>query len=327
MSQKHRPLVIEIKPTDPAPHPADAPVINDDLSTVAQRPYAKTGGRIWTWLATLLASLFFTYMSIQLWDFAWAIMARNDSVGWIFLGLLGTTFTVMVIAIAAEILAIVRLKTMDRLSSDAQNARLSNDPKQAQKVQDALIVLYADRPELHSDINDLRRQSQDQFDAFALLDVTETKLLGPLDLQARVEIEKAARQVATITALLPLAMADVIVALATNVRMIRRIAEIYGGRGGMIASWRLLRAVMSHLVATGAVAVGDDWLGSIFGGSLLAKLSRRFGEGMINAALTARVGRAAIDVCRPMPFHVHNKPRVSSILQRALTGVFDKEPS
>ena len=49
--------------------------------------------------------------------------------------------------------------------------------------------------------------------------------------------------VATATALAPLALADVLVALATNVRMIRSIAQIYGGRAGRLGSWRRLRAV------------------------------------------------------------------------------------
>ena len=41
------------------------------------------------------------------------------------------------------------------------------------------------------------------------------------------EIEAAARQVATITALVPLAFADVAAALTANTRMIRAIAEVY----------------------------------------------------------------------------------------------------
>ena len=106
--------------------------------------------------------------------------------------------------------------------------------------------------------------------------------------------------------------------------MIRRIAEIYGGRSGTLGSWRLLRAVMTHLVATGAVAMGDDMLGSVLGGNLLARLSRRFGEGVVNGALTARVGLAAMEVCRPMPFSDGRRPRVTSIIQTALTGLFAK---
>ncbi|WP_373050553.1 DUF697 domain-containing protein, partial [Thalassovita aquimarina] len=83
-------------------------------------------------------------------------------------------------------------------------------------------------------------------------------------------------------------------------------------------------AVMAHLVATGAVAVGDDMLGSLAGGGLMSKLSRRFGEGVVNGALTARVGVAAMEVCRPLPFARKRRPSVSALVSRALTGLFSK---
>ena len=122
--------------------------------------------------------------------------------------------------------------------------------------------------------------------------------------------------------IVPLAFADVAVALFANLRMLRRIAEIYGGRAGTFGSWRLMRRVMAHLVATGAVAVGDDLIHSVAGGGLLTKLSRRFGEGVINGALTARVGVAAMEVCRPMPFHTLPRPRVTALVSRGLAGLF-----
>jgi len=135
-------------------------------------------------------------------------------------------------------------------------------------------------------------------------------------------VESAARQVATVTALVPLALADVAAAFAANLRMIRRIAEIYGGRSGTIGAWRLTRAVLTHLVATGAVAVGDDMIHSIAGGGLVGRLSRRFGEGVVNGALTARVGVAALEVCRPLPFVRTERPSVSALVRRALSGLF-----
>ncbi len=104
--------------------------------------------------------------------------------------------------------------------------------------------------------------------------------------------------------------------------MIRRIAEIYGGRSGTLGAWRLTRAVLTHLVATGAVAVGDDLIHSVAGGSLLSQVSRRFGEGIVNGALTARVGVAALEVCRPLPFVGTRRPSVSRIVRRSLTGLF-----
>jgi len=112
--------------------------------------------------------------------------------------------------------------------------------------------------------------------------------------------------------------------LVANLRMVRRIAVIYGGRGGFFGSWRLLRTVMLHLVATGAVSVGDDLIHSVVGAGLIGKISRRFGEGVINGALTARVGVAAMDVCRPMPFQMLDKPKVTALVHRSLTGLFSK---
>jgi len=127
-----------------------------------------------------------------------------------------------------------------------------------------------------------------------------------------------------VTALVPLALADVAAALTSNLRMIRRIAEVYGGRSGFFGSWRLTRAVLSHLVATGAVAVGDDMLEPILGGGILGKLSRRFGEGIVNGALTARVGVAAMEVCRPLPFGASARPKVRKIITNSLGSLFGK---
>ena len=58
------------------------------------------------------------------------------------------------------------------------------------------------------------------------------------------------------------------------------------------------------------------------GGGVLSKVSRRFGEGVINGALTARVGVAAIEVCRPLLFATVKRPSVTALVKRSLTGLF-----
>jgi malonate-semialdehyde dehydrogenase (acetylating)/methylmalonate-semialdehyde dehydrogenase len=74
-----------------------------------------------------------------------------------------------------------------------------------------------------------------------------------------------------------------------------------------------------------AVAVGDDMISSVAGGNMLSKVSRRFGEGVVNGALTARVGVAAIEVCRPLPFLRASRPSVTGMVKRALTGLFTRK--
>jgi len=223
-----------------------------------------------------------------------------------------------------ELAAFSRLARLDGLHHDVGEALAQNDLKSARAVTDRLVGLYQGREDTRWGRDRLAELRGDQLDAQALLALTEAELLGPLDIAASREVEAAARQVATVTALVPLALADVVAAMTSNLRMIRRVAEVYGGRSGFFGSWRLTRVVLSHLVATGAVAVGDDMLEPILGGTMLAKLSRRFGEGLVNGALTARVGVAAMEVCRPMPFSEARRPKVRSIIKRALSGLFSK---
>ncbi len=269
-----------------------------------------------------LGGLVAMVLSLAIWDFVTGLFARNWLLGQVALGLTVICGFALVVWILREAAAIIRLGRIDKLQARAADPLALTERTAALKISTQVLTLYASRDDLRLPAETLRTQQSDILDADALLAQTESALMAPLDAQARREIEAAARQVAAATALVPLALADVVVALVSNVRMIRRIATIYAGRSGLLGSWRLLRAVASHLVATGAVAVGDDMISSVAGGGALSKISRRFGEGVINGALTARVGIAAIEVCRPMPFRALKKPRVTSLIKRALTGLF-----
>ena len=147
-------------------------------------------------------------------------------------------------------------------------------------------------------------------------------MLAPLDAAARREVEAAARQVATVTALVPLALADVAAALTANVRMIRRIAEIYGGRSGTLGSWRLTRAVITRTSWPPAPWRWATTCSSRCRAAASWPSSRAASaKGVVNGALTARVGIAAMEVCRPLPFHAVRRPSVRGIIRTALAGL------
>jgi putative membrane protein len=324
------PVLIEDAPGAIAPSPAEAPPVldlaEDAPSGQAMRTMAALAGRrpsaLARWFWRLLVALVGFFGSLALWNMVTGLLASQPLLGLVASVLVGA-FVLVLLAIALkEWAALARLQRLDGVHKAAEAARAEGDLAAARKVVDRLLALYADRPELEWGRGRLAQRRGDSFDADGLFDLAEAELLAPLDAAARLEVEAAARQVATVTALVPLALADVFAALTSNLRMIRRIAEIYGGRGGTLGSWRLTRTVLAHLVATGAVAVGDDLIGSVAGGGLLSKVSRRFGEGIVNGALTARVGVAAIEVCRPLPFHRERRPSVSGLVSRALTGLF-----
>jgi putative membrane protein len=217
--------------------------------------------------------------------------------------------------------AYLRLVRLDDLRLAAEAARQKADLPAARRVVQAITRLYGARADTAWGRARLAEREAEVMDADALLGLAEREVLQTLDAEARLVVEAAARQVATVTALVPLALADVAAAGFANLRMIRRIAEIYGGRSGSFGSLRLLRRVFASLIAAGALALTDDMIGSVAGGGVLSKLSRRFGEGVVNGALTARVGLAAMELCRPMPFVALERPAVSSLVSRALAGL------
>ena len=317
----------------PLPSVADAPPVPDveeiaprgQAMQVAARLAARKPSRLVRWFWALAGALVAAFVSLAAWQIVTDLLARYPVLGMALTALIVAFLLVLALISLRELAAFGRLGRLDGLRHGANEAILHGDLAAARDVTDRLVRFYASRDDTRWGRDRLAELRGDQLDAHALLGLAEAELLGPLDEAARREVEAAARQVAAVTALVPLALADVAAALTSNLRMIRRIAEIYGGRSGFFGSWRLTRAVLSHLVATGAVAVGDDMLEPILGGSLLAKLSRRFGEGLVNGALTARVGVAAMEVCRPMPFSAGRRPGVRSIVQRSLTGLFDKQ--
>lgn len=328
MPDRDGPVLIELD--DSGPSPADVPAVTggDQPSGQAMATMAalasRRPSRLSAWFWRLLGAVVVFFASVAAWGFVTDLIARNEILGWVATGLLGLFLLVCLAILVREWAALARLARIEHLHVEAMRVSGANDLEGARKLADRLTSLYAGREETRWGRDRLAERKAEAFDADTVLALAEDTLLVPLDAEARREVEAAARQVAMVTALVPLAFADVAAALTANMRMIRRIAEIYGGRSGALGSWRLVRAVMTHLVATGAVAVGDDLLGSVGGGHVLAKLSRRFGEGLVNGALTARVGVAAMEVCRPLPFAPGKRPRVTGLVRRALTGLFDK---
>ena len=324
------PVLIEIDapgaetPATAPPVPDPDPVLPEPRAMqLAATLAARKPSRLARWFWGLAGALVSFLASVAAWQFVTGLLASQPLLGIIATALILAFVAVLLVIALRELAAFARLRRVDTLHAASEEAAARDDLPAAREVVTKLKRLYRDRDEMRWGLDRLAEREAEQFDAHALLGLAEAELIVPLDAVARREIEAAARQVATVTAIVPLALADVATALTANIRMIRRIAEIYGGRAGALGSLRLTRAVLTHLVATGAVAVGDDLIGSVAGGHLLSKLSRRFGEGIVNGALTARVGVAAMEVCRPLPFSRGRRPSVTGIVKRALTGLFD----
>jgi putative membrane protein len=324
------PVMFDLEDDAPSVDPSSVPPVPDmqpvvptgaamqTIAVLAARKPSLLGRIFWGALVALVGAV----VSVAAWDFAIGLITRNAVLGYGVAALGGIVVLTLLVVILRELAAFSRLNRLDGVQIQARAALADQDLISAKTVADRIERLYRNREDLNWGMTRFKDRRGDMFDADAVLGLAEQEVLAPIDRAAEQQIQAAARQVATVTAIVPLAFADVFTALTANVRMIRQIAELYGGRSGVMGGWRLTRAVMTHLVATGAVAVGDDLIGSVAGGSLLSKLSRRFGEGIVNGALTARVGVAAMEVCRPLPFTQNRKPSVTGLVSKALSGLF-----
>ena len=143
-----------------------------------------------------------------------------------------------------------------------------------------------------------------------------------LDRQARAEIGRNAAEATLAIAVSPLALVDMAFIAWRNLRMINRIAAVYGIQLGYFSRIRLFRLVLLNIAFAGASElvreVGMDWLSQ----DLAARLSARAAQGIGAGLLTARLGIKAMELCRPLPW-LNDRPQLSDF-RRDLLNQFKK---
>ncbi|MCU0904016.1 MAG: TIGR01620 family protein, partial [Tabrizicola sp.] len=268
MSRPPKPLLEEMEePVDPSSAPPVPDVLPEGQAMQAVAALSQKRGSALTRFAVWAFGALFSFaLAVAAYDFVEGLLARNVVLGWVAFGLVVVAVAAGLVLALREWGAFLRLGRLDALRTRAEEARAAADIKEARRVVSGLVSLYGARGDTAWGRARLAEREGEVMDADALLALAERELLTTLDAEARLVIEGAARQVATVTALVPLALADVATAAVANLRMIRQIAEIYGGRSGSFGSLKLLRRVFGSLVAAGALALTDDMIGSVAGG-------------------------------------------------------------
>jgi putative membrane protein len=289
---------------EPIPAAATAPIDEAELEVeAAQRSGLIARSRftlarlVWTGLGGLVS------LALGLWatNLIEELFARAQSLGDIGL-IFGFVFLVGLIGVAArEMIAVAR------------QTRIAEMHVAARRLVGRLVALYRNRPETARGRAQVEDATRAIIDGRDLIDIAERALLRPLDERAEGEIAAAAKRVSLVTAISPRAILDVVFVVAQIVRLVRRIAEIYGGRPGLLGLIKLARSIGAHIAVTGGMAVGDSLLQQLVGHGIASRISARMGEGVLNGLLTARVGLSALAVCRPMPFSVDKAPGVSDV--------------
>ncbi|WP_027489170.1 YcjF family protein [Allorhizobium undicola] len=300
---------IELTPESQDPFMAEADA--DREAALALPPRKKPRFSFGKLAATAFGALLSLAIGLWIDDLIRDLFSRADWLGYTAIGIVIIGLVALAAVVGREIAGIYRLNAVQALKEKASGLIVQGTAPQARQVISELLSLTAHRPETARGRETLKQAESDVIDAPHLLDLAERELLGPLDAKARGLIVNASKRVSVVTAVSPRALVDLAYVLFEVVRLVRAMAELYGGRPGSVGMIRLLRDVFAHLAVTGSIAIGDGLAQQVLGHGLASRLSARLGEGVINGLMTARIGIAAMDLCRPLAFHALKRPGIS----------------
>jgi putative membrane protein len=298
-----------------APRPQDKALDGEAAVAVAERRgiLRRSFGSLAGLAATALGGL--VSLAIGLWiaQLLEALFVRWAALGWIGAVLAALLALALLALLGREIYGVMRQRRIAQLHLRFAAAREADSQPQAREAVAALADLYAARPETAAARRRVSDYSRQIIDGRDLIDIAERDLVRDLDQAVTREIALTAKRVSLVTALSPRAFIGVFFVLAAVIRLMRRIAEIYGGRPGLLGFIKLARSVGAHLAITGGMAAGDSLIQQLVGHGIAARISARLGEGVLNGLLTARVGLSAMAVCRPMPFAAAAQPSLREV--------------
>jgi len=139
-------------------------------------------------------------------------------------------------------------------------------------------------------------------------------VLSKVDEKALNEIAKFSTEAVVLVALSPVAIIDMLIMLSRNLRMINKIAGLYGLKLGYWSRIKLIKQVFINMAYAGASEIIADFGSDMLGAELLGKLSSRFAQGLGAGMLTARLGIQTVQLCRPIPFD--EKPKLTQIRRK-----------
>jgi len=253
---------------------------------------------VWLWIDRLIRDLF----------------EQAGWLGWAAFGLAIVAALSLFVILVREFLALRRLASVEKMRAEAEDILASNNERNARALVRELAAFLSPRPETAAGRRTLAELEGEIIDGADLVRLAESELMAPLDRRAHELVLDAAKRVSVVTAVSPRALVDIGYVLFEASRLIRRLAELYGTRPGALGFFRLARDVLAHLAVTGSIAIGDGIVQQLIGHGLAAKLSAKLGEGVVNGMMTVRIGIAAMETVRPLPYAARRRPRIGDFV-------------
>ena len=294
------------------------PDADHDKLPVVAAPAPKRRFRWGALLWSALGGLFTLAVGLAVSKLIEDLYARSLALGWFGVALAAAAALALLVIVAREVRGLMKLSAIEHIRNKAIAAIASDKRAEGVAVAQDLLQLTRNAPALAHARKIVTNHIDDIIDGADMVRLTERNLLAPLDQEAKWLVSSAAKRVSIVTAISPRALVDMLFVFGTAVVLMRRLAYLYGARPGTLGMIRLFKLCITHLTVTGGMALGDSLVQQVLGHGIAAKLSARLGEGVLNGLLTARLGLAAIEVVRPLPFNALPQPALGDVAAELL---------
>ncbi len=306
---------------------------NDDfVAAVDAEPAKLRTPNAWWWRLAGVTLLAIVLLSV--WQ--WTLMLQQSWQHSVLQGGLLSMITAAVLVLLSGVLW-RELKLWRRLARNrqwqhsAQRIRHSVQYGEAEPLCRQVAASLPDTPAIAAAVQHWQHALQPQHSDEEQLQLFEHVVLSELDKQAQQLVYRAATDTSLAVAISPFALADMLLVLWRSSRLLRELAQLYGGAIGQLRSLVLLKRLLAALLWAGGSELALDMASDVIGSELTAKLSARAGQGVIAGLLVARLGNLAQQQLRPLPAgktaKVSIKALSSALLQRFNGAVQTKADS
>ncbi|MFC0339024.1 putative membrane protein [Kushneria avicenniae] len=316
------PLEQRFVPVDPAPgaryqldsvhHPLEDEAPPEQIDSALDHALARPRKRRWGLLSVLAGTLLMGgVQAVDTFQNAW-FGGDWVSGAWSVLGL--GVVTLAGTSLTRELVRLKRLRRHARLREDI-DAHILDPGIDGEHMQKQCDRLRTQMGLGHRDPHwqDFLRARQDHHDARETRDLFSHYVLAPRDASARRLITRMSSETALLVAVSPVTLIDMGLMAWRNLRMIDRLAALYGLELGYASRLRLFRAVLANMAFAGASEIATDVSMDLLSMNLAGRLSSRAGQGMASGLLTARLGIRTLRMLRPLPFEDDRAPKLSDL--------------
>ena len=276
-----------------------------------------------SWLWRVISTLFVTLLAIEAVNFFIAGFEQSPIITSLYALLLASLLLVSGSYLWREFIGLKQFKNRQKMKQQATELLLIDTEKlteNSNKRGKDFCDNISDK--LPCDlVFDCPKEQQVWHDALAA-DYSSTELvqlysrvvLNKVDEKALNEVAKFSTEAVVLIALSPVALIDMLILLSRNLRMINKIAGLYGLKLGYWSRIKLIKQVFVNMAYAGASELVADFGSDMLGAELLGKLSARFAQGLGAGMLTARLGAKTMELCRPIPFK--EKPKLTQVRKK-----------